>query len=260
MSDKKYPVLESSLSSEQLDVLGKLERKNNCFNFLNEESLTTSELKTLEDLSLIREGDISKWTKYSRKCFSELKTFDDLLLFGVGIIENKFMSPWYNARFCDVEVSDNSDVTPKYVSEFADINRFGILTTNSQSHSGSFDNFNDTYQRAYVSGICRKSLAEYICAKLNRIPGIFSFYFENNRTPPPNMVQALWVTYDGKDTISRMTNIDTTVESIKKWNIALAKTISSDPDIVSIGIVDTMERNTLFGVVRDQLVMYSKVI
>src|SRR5579863_270095 len=104
MSDTKkdfssFPVLKSSLSSKKCKTLSKLDRKNNCFERLGEKKLNNSERKIFNELKSIRDNDLKKWGEYSRRYFSKLRTFEDFLAFGVGIVQNKFMSPWYCLLF-----------------------------------------------------------------------------------------------------------------------------------------------------------------
>lgn len=254
-----FPPLKSSLSNEQLSILGELERKNNCFKILRINPLTKSEKKQYKEFKDLRDADLIEWEKYSKQEFAKLKTFDDLIPFGVGIIQNKFLSPGYSCRFHEPEVSDNPFTTTDMVDTFASINRLGLFTTNCQNGYGSSEDTTQEYQRAYIAGMCREWIAKYLCSKLNRIPGIVAYSFKNTKLEPTaNIIDNQWVTYDGKDTFTRMGNLSD-IDNIHTWNKKLAKEILKDSSIVSINIVDTLERDTLFKEVNKHMIDASKL-
>jgi hypothetical protein len=151
--------------------------------------LTASEEKELSAIETLQTDHDSAWAAYSQPVFSAAKTFDDLLFLGSLVSQNRLVAPWYPALFVGGE--DNPLLTWQRAQVFAEINRRGVLTIDSQEGS------TDQRQRAYLVGLTRVAVAQNLSLVLNLIPGIIAYWHLNKTSEDQSgRIRDLAVTYD----------------------------------------------------------------
>jgi hypothetical protein len=106
---------------------------------------------------------------------------------------------------------------------------------------------NGSLQRAYVSGLCRLSTAEYICKELNRIPGFIAYWHRNYGDDCA--IRELWVTYDQGKPFSQLISETDVLDGIGRWNPQLAAGLKGDPEIVSLTCMQATIGNDLVPII-----------
>lgn len=90
------------------------------------------------------------------------KTWNDVLLFGQGVIQNKFVSPWYYAYFM------GSGSRPKIWQVAPDLLEIGKYMWTTGGQEG------EPNKRATITGFAPRAIGERLATHLNRIDGIMS--------------------------------------------------------------------------------------
>lgn len=178
----------------------------------------------------------------SVKLWKEAKSFEDVLQLGSLVAKGEIASPWYLSL---TTVDSSNEDYNKYTELMSEINKMGILTTDSQS--GKATEEDGSSQRAYLDGIGYTEVVEQLCDLLNRVPGIVAYYYPVNTEWPTETIKdgGFTVTYDMKDAFSGAGRVNMSIFDISDYNKALANRLFQLP-ISAITIVDTINgRNIL---------------
>jgi len=163
---------------------------------------------------------------------------------------NRVIPPWYGQLFYDPQSAstDNPLLTNTAVQLFVNLNAKGLWTENGQE--GQALQPDGSFQRAYLSGLCRRSTAKYLCDRLNRIPGFIAFWHRNFTYDCS--IRQLWVTYDGNP-FTQLVSSTNMLDVVANWAPELAASLSQDTEIVSFTCMQATVGNDLTRIVSDLL-------
>jgi hypothetical protein len=107
----------------------------------------------------------------------------DLIAFWVKIYSNEAVLPTYLGIFNNPKNSDNPDMTDEFAKQFAQLAKYGFLTTDSQMER----NDKDYIQKAYIAGWLPNKIADAFLDHANMYPNIVAFYSALPATNPTKL-------------------------------------------------------------------------
>lgn len=248
---RALPTLKSSVRATDS------KRQNDLYAKKHRSTLTSTEQAELAVFEENDRAEVDHWQTISKPYFAEIKTFHDFTLYGLGVILNKLVPPWYYALYYTPGAGDNPNQLPEDVNNIANINALGFVTINGQPAVGKPSD--EWYQKAWIEGFVQAETGEYLCKQLNKQEGVAAFRYRpapdinELKKGAPLLLEDLYVTYDDQKPFTKIGNFNNTAIIIAEWNSSWAKTLLTDPDIWYLVVVDTMVRNTLTKLVADLL-------
>lgn len=166
----------------------------------------------------------------SRIAWSKAKNWDDVLNLGTMVAKGLIRPPYYLELLTFDPAQPDLDLLM-----LAEINKLGLLTTNSQS--GESMDVKGSLQKAYLIALGRQNLVTIIAEVMNKISGFACFVTTLGSNP---CVYDFYVTYDWGEPFSTVGFIDETLTFIEEWNPNLVKTLRKEEKLFSLTIVDTI--------------------